>query len=192
MRPTPAPEVAGNTPWEKLDNAVRKIFTVPKESLLADNVKREKARARKRRKRIKLMDILSVSERSKRMSLIRSKDTKPEIFVRGMVHRMGYRYALQARDLPGHPDMAFRARRKVIFVHGCFWHLHEDCRNNRPPKSRREYWKPKLKRNAERDVEARRKLRKLGWRSLVVWECELAKPAKLSEKLTRFLGPRAS
>jgi DNA mismatch endonuclease (patch repair protein) len=134
------------------------------------------------------MDILTPSERSKRMSLIRSKNTKPEIAVRKLVHGMGYRYRLQADDLPGRPDLAFRSRKKAIFVHGCFWHLHKGCRNNRPPKSRQRYWKPKLERNAERDKRVRRQLRRMGWASLVIWECETANPTRLAAKLARFLG----
>lgn len=133
------------------------------------------------------MDILTRSERSERMRLIRSKNTKPEIAVRKLAHGMGYRYSLRGSDLPGRPDLVFRSRKKAIFVHGCFWHLHKDCRNNRPPKSRRDYWKPKLERNAERDRQVTRQLRRLGWAMLVVWECETANPAKLATKLARFL-----
>ncbi len=87
---------------------------------------------------------------------------------------MGYRFRLHGKDLPGRPDLVFKSRLKVIFVHGCFWHLHRNCTNNRPPKSRLEYWKPKLERNATRDREARQKLRKMGWDALVIWECQIA------------------
>lgn len=133
------------------------------------------------------MDVLSRSERSVRMGLIRSRDTKPELAVRSLVHGMGYRYRLHGKDLPGKPDLVFKARRKVIFVHGCFWHLHRGCPNCRPPKSRRDYWKPKLERNAERDKEVRVRLRRLGWRSLVVWECELTNHVSLSRKINDYL-----
>jgi DNA mismatch endonuclease (patch repair protein) len=134
------------------------------------------------------MDILTTSERSVRMGLIRSRDTGPEIAVRSLVHGMGYRYRLHGKDLPGRPDLVFKVRRKVIFVHGCFWHLHRNCSNCRPPKSRREYWKPKLERNAARDKQVRQRLRRLGWRSLVLWECELANCARLAQKISVFLG----
>ncbi len=132
------------------------------------------------------MDIMTRSERSIRMALIRSSNTGPEIAVRRLVYGMGYRYRLHGEDLPGRPDLVFKARQKVIFVHGCFWHLHRNCRNNRPPKSKREYWKPKLERNAARDKQVRRRLRYLGWRSLVIWECELKKPDRLSRKIKNF------
>jgi DNA mismatch endonuclease (patch repair protein) len=119
--------------------------------------------------------------------MIRSRDTKPEMIVRRLVHGMGYRYRLHG-ELPGHPDLVFSARRKVIFVHGCFWHLHRGCRNNRPPKSRLDYWRPKLERNAERDSQAQERLRRTGWRCLTIWECELGDRGKLSRRLRRFLA----
>ena len=122
------------------------------------------------------------------MALIRSKDTKPEMTVRRLVHGMGFRYRLHGKHLPGKPDLVFAGKRKVIFVHGCFWHLHQCCANNRPPKSRQEYWKPKLERNAKRDEEVRSELRQAGWQTLVVWECEIAEPARLSRKLWSYLS----
>jgi DNA mismatch endonuclease (patch repair protein) len=124
------------------------------------------------------------------MGLIRSRNTQPEIAVRSLVFSMGYRYRLHAKDLPGRPDLVFRSKRKVIFVNGCFWHLHRNCAHCRPPKSKLGYWKPKLERNAERDKQVRRKLRHLGWRSLVVWECELNQLDRLSRKITIFLDSR--
>lgn len=113
--------------------------------------------------------------RSRQMALIRATDTKPEMKVRRAVHRAGYRYRLHRKDLPGKPDLVFPSRRAVIFVHGCFWHRHPDpdCKLARLPKSRPEFWIPKLARNAERDQEAREELERLGWRVLVIWECEL-------------------
>ena len=133
------------------------------------------------------MDPLTPIERSERMSLIRSRDTRPELAVRRLVHALGYRYRLHVKDLPGCPDLVFKRKLKVIFVHGCFWHLHRNCKNNRPPKSKTEYWKPKLERNAARDKQAQRQLRRLGWRSLVVWECELKNLPRLTIKLITFL-----
>ena len=120
------------------------------------------------------------------MGLIRSRDTGPELAVRRLVHGMGYRYRLCARDLPGRPDLVFRTRRKVLFVHGCFWHLHRNC--CRPPKSRRDYWKPKLERNATRDRQVRERLRRMGWRSLVVWECEAENRGRIARKINKFLA----
>src|SRR6266699_3209467 len=97
------------------------------------------------------MDTLTPVERSERMSRVRAKDTAPEITVRRAVHGLGYRYRLHARDLPGHPDLVFRKRHKVIFIHGCFWHRHENCKLSRLPKSRLEFWRPKLESNRQRD-----------------------------------------
>jgi DNA mismatch endonuclease (patch repair protein) len=124
-----------------------------------------------------------------RMSLIRSKNTKPERAVRSLVHRMGFRYRLNARGLPGNPDLVFPSRRKIIFVHGCFWHLHRSCPNCRPPKSKRRYWGPKLQGNVRRDAANRRQLRRAGWRSLVVWECQIeSDPEAVARRIARFLG----
>ena len=133
------------------------------------------------------MDSLSPEERSIRMSLVRSKDTQPELFVRKLVHRMGFRYRSHRRDLPGHPDMVFASRGKIIFVHGCFWHRHGKCEYTRWPKSRLSFWKPKLEQNHARDKRNRRALAKLGWRVLVVWECQLKFPDKVAEKIYRFV-----
>jgi DNA mismatch endonuclease (patch repair protein) len=118
------------------------------------------------------------------MARIRSKDTGPELFVRRLVHGMGYRYRLHRRSLPGTPDLVFPGRGKVIFVHGCFWHKHARC--SRLPKTRTEYWHPKLEANRQRDLKARRKLRALGWKALILWECELGK-ADLAERIAEFL-----
>lgn len=124
------------------------------------------------------------------MRAIRSKGMKPEMLVRQLVHRIGYRYRLHRRDLPGKPDLAFIGRRKAIFVHGCFWHQHPDCREGRLPKSNLAYWMPKLERNRQRDDAAVSELSRQGWRTLIVWECETRDPARLSERLKSFLdGP---
>jgi DNA mismatch endonuclease (patch repair protein) len=125
------------------------------------------------------------------MSLIRSKNTGPEMVVRRLVHGMGYRYRLHGKGLPGRPDLLFPSRRRVIFVHGCFWHRHGDsaCKLARLPKSRLDFWIPKLEGNKVRDMENRRKLRSMGWKSLVIWECQLKKPLPLARKISAFLGP---
>lgn len=120
------------------------------------------------------------------MSRIRSADTKPEMVVRRLVHGMGYRYRLHARNLPGNPDLVFRPRKKVIFVHGCFWHQH-DCGQYRQPLARRSFWDPKLAKNKTRDATVKRQLRKLGWDVLVIWECQLKKEAVLRNRIRRFL-----
>lgn len=134
------------------------------------------------------MDTLTTAERSERMSRVRSKDTKPEITVRSIVHRMGYRYRLHDRSLPGSPDLVFPRRGKIIFVHGCFWHRHgTNCGYTRWPKSKLDFWKPKLQQNHQRDKIVRRELRKLGWRVLVVWECQLKKSNVLAGRLRGFL-----
>jgi len=135
------------------------------------------------------MDTLSQAERSERMSLVKSKDTKPELRVRRLLHAMGYRYRLHRKDLPGKPDIVVSKRRKAIFVHGCFWHRHDDpaCRLARLPKSRKDFWEPKLTANAERDRRNIEALKELGWKVLVVWECELGNNEQLENKLRQFL-----
>jgi DNA mismatch endonuclease (patch repair protein) len=135
-------------------------------------------------------DPLTPAQRSERMSRIRSANTKPEIIVRKLVHGMGYRYRLHARDLPGHPDLVFRSRKKVIFVHGCFWHQH-GCRQYRQPRTKQSFWEPKLAKNKERDAKVQRDLRRLGWRVLVIWECQLKKEAPLRSRIKRFLDGSA-
>ena len=125
---------------------------------------------------------------SAHMRLIKKADTKPEMSVRRLVHGMGYRYRLHRRDLPGTPDLVFPRLRKVIFVHGCFWHQHIGCRLARQPKSRQEYWLPKLARNIERDRFAQDQLQAFGWRVLTVWECETKDEDSLRQKLVGFLA----
>lgn len=134
-------------------------------------------------------DTLTPKERSARMRLVRSQNTRPEMTVRRLLHGMGYRYRLHDRRMPGSPDLVFGARRKVIFVHGCFWHSHPRCRFARLPKSRLSYWIPKLEANRARDKRNARALRKRGWRVLVVWECELPRQAALARQIAKFLGP---
>jgi len=134
------------------------------------------------------MDRVSKEQRSAIMSRIRSKSTKPEMAVRSAVHRMGYRYRLHRHDLPGRPDLVFPSRRKVIFVHGCFWHQHRNCKKAHEPESNRGYWQPKLERNKRRDASNRAKLTRMGWRSLVVWECQVhADLPKVAARIKRFL-----
>jgi DNA mismatch endonuclease (patch repair protein) len=122
------------------------------------------------------------------MRRIKSKNTKPERQVRSILHKSGFRYRLHRADLPGCPDIVFPKKAKVIFVHGCFWHMHTRCPAGRLPRSRVEYWEPKLLRNKARDAAARAKLRRMGWSVLVIWECELDSPSSLNRKLKTFLG----
>lgn len=124
--------------------------------------------------------------RSAQMARVRGKDTKPELMVRRTLHAAGLRFRLQARDLPGRPDIVFRSRRIAIFVHGCFWHRHDDpgCKLARMPKSRQEFWGPKLAANAERDSRNIEALLKAGWAVEIVWECDLG-PERLSRLIDR-------
>jgi DNA mismatch endonuclease (patch repair protein) len=138
-----------------------------------------------------MADRVSPAQRSAQMSRIRGTDTKPELLVRRILSRLGYRYRLHVASLPGRPDLVFRSRGKVIFVHGCFWHRHSGCGDATLPKSRPRFWQEKLDRNVQRDEEQRRALIAMDWDVLVVWECELAYPS-LSRRLTRFLGPPAT
>lgn len=135
-----------------------------------------------------LMDTLTKKERSEVMSRVRHRDTKPEWAVRRLVHRFGYRYRLHARHLPGKPDLVFGPKRKAIFVHGCFWHRHPRCKLARLPKSRRDFWIPKLEANRERDLRNQQELRALGWAFVVVWECEIKDTKTLERRLKSFLG----
>jgi DNA mismatch endonuclease (patch repair protein) len=133
------------------------------------------------------MDTLTPAERSERMSRVRGKNTKPEMVVRRLAHSMGYRYRLHDRSLPGCPDMVFHSRMTAIFVHGCFWHRHKCAMGDRTPKSRAAFWKGKLEANRTRDRRNTARLRTMGWRVLVVWECETRDIARLSRRLSKFL-----
>ena len=121
------------------------------------------------------------------MGLVRSKGTAVEMTVRRIVHALGFRYRLHSSALPGNPDMVLPSKRAVIFVHGCFWHRHPRCKLARLPKSRLDFWVPKLEANRARDVRNIRKLRRAGWRPLVVWECELSDPTALKLRIKRFV-----
>ena len=134
------------------------------------------------------MDTLTREQRSERMSRVRNKDTKPELALRRLVHALGYRYRLHASNLPGHPDLVFAIRRKVIFMHGCFWHRHEGCPQSRMPKSRVRFWKTKLNANRERDQANQGKLNELGWDYMIVWECEIGDTDVLASRIHAFLG----
>jgi DNA mismatch endonuclease (patch repair protein) len=136
------------------------------------------------------MDKLTRQRRSENMRRIKGKDTKPELIVRRIAHSLGYRYRVHRKDLPGKPDLVFPSRRKVVFVHGCFWHQHEklNCLDSRRPKSNVAYWQPKLDRNVSRDRVHTKELEGDGWKVLVVWDCETGDTAGLARRLRRFLG----
>lgn len=133
------------------------------------------------------MDSVTSARRSEIMGRVRSRDTKPEMMVRRIVHAMGYRYRLHAKDLPGRPDLVFRSRGKVVFVHGCFWHRHPGCGLARLPKSRQDFWTPKLDANRQRDVRNERALLDAGWDVLTIWECELHDIDQLKKRIRGFL-----
>ena len=133
------------------------------------------------------MSHVTFASRSYNMSRIRSRDTTPERIVRSMIHGWGYRYRLHADDLPGKPDIVLVKHRKIIFVHGCFWHAHGCKVGGSGPKTNRRYWNPKLQQNRERDKRHLRALRRTGWRVLVVWECWTRNPQTLERRLKRFL-----
>lgn len=135
-------------------------------------------------------DIISKERRSENMRRIRSKGMKPEMIVRRLSHALGYRHRLHRKELPGKPDLVYPGRKKVIFVHGCFWHQHADpgCKIARRPKSNLDYWIPKLERNMERDVRNQEELRTSGWEVMIIWECQAKQgPEKLADRLREFL-----
>jgi DNA mismatch endonuclease (patch repair protein) len=127
-------------------------------------------------------------KRSSTMRAVKSRNTKPEMIVRRMVHAMGKRYRLHRHDLPGKPDLTFPRLKKIVFVHGCFWHGHDCKRGDRHPKENADYWTNKIKRNQERDATAQTALHSMGWDVLVVWECQLKNREDINEKLRLFLS----
>ncbi|MBO9320949.1 MAG: DNA mismatch endonuclease Vsr [Roseiflexus sp.] len=132
-------------------------------------------------------DVFNPEERSRIMAKVRGENTSPERLVRSLIHKMGYRFRLNVKDLPGKPDIVLKKHKKVIFVHGCFWHQHEGCPHAARPSSNTEYWNKKLDRNMIRDREHMHKLEYLGWNVLIVWECETRDREKLVDKLKGFL-----
>ena len=130
-------------------------------------------------------------DRSANMRAIRSKGMRPELAVRSLVHKLGYRFRLHRKDLPGKPDLVFPSRRKVIFVHGCFWHSHQECKAAHVPKTNLDYWLPKLERNQARDASNIAALSAGGWKSLIIWEYELRNTAAVLKTVKRFLGRAA-
>jgi len=133
------------------------------------------------------MDTLTKEQRSWNMSRIQGRDTGPECQVRSMLHRMGYRFRLNRVDLPGKPDIVLPRYRTIIFVHGCFWHRHKGCKFAYTPKSRQAFWKSKFAKNVDRDRKVIKALKESGWQVLIVWECELRSPQRLTTKLSKAL-----
>ena len=124
---------------------------------------------------------------SRRLSAVGSKDTRPEMVVRRLLHGLGYRFRLHRRDLPGCPDLVLPRHRLALFVHGCFWHRHEGCNLTQRPVRNAQFWEDKFRRNVERDETSRKALKRLGWRVAVIWECETRNPTKLAARLLRLL-----
>ena len=134
------------------------------------------------------MDLLTPEKRSWNMSRIKNRDTKPELIVRSVLHRNGYRFRINRKDLPGKPDIVLPSLRKIIFIHGCFWHRHEGCRYAYNPKTRVDFWQKKFIRNVERDQEVQDVLLKLGWKTYGIWECETKNEVELGFAMERVLG----
>lgn len=134
-----------------------------------------------------MTDKLSTERRSANMRAVRGRDTKPEMRVRRIAHALGYRFRLHRRDLPGKPDLTFPRLKKVVFVHGCFWHQHQRCKRASMPTSNVKFWRAKLTRNAERDAGQVAAVKAAGWRALVVWECQLRNEERLRSRLRQFL-----
>jgi DNA mismatch endonuclease, patch repair protein len=133
------------------------------------------------------MDTLTRKQRSERMRRVRSHDTKPELELRRLVWGLGYRYRKNRRDVIGQPDIAFIGQKRVIFLHGCFWHRHNCASGRRAPKSRNAFWSAKFEQNVRRDAQVRRELKTAGWRALVIWECELRDRSKVERRVRKFL-----
>ncbi|HWQ90042.1 MAG TPA: DNA mismatch endonuclease Vsr [Clostridia bacterium] len=138
-----------------------------------------------------MKDRLTKARRSWNMSRIKGKDTGPEMVVRRLLHRLGYRFRLHGKELPGRPDVVLPKHKTVVFIHGCFWHRHRRCRNCTTPTNRRDFWVEKLEGNAARDRKHIRTLKKLGWRVIIVWECETKSPL-LESRLRKQLSSNIS
>ncbi len=138
-----------------------------------------------------MADVFTPEKRSAIMSRVRGANTRPELLVRSMVHRMGFRFRLHGRDLPGCPDIVLPKHHKVIFVHGCFWHGHEGCPRSARPAGNRDFWEKKLSGNMERDEKNLRELENLGWTTLVIWTCETKDRERLQAALDRFLSAQS-
>ncbi|MBN1902753.1 DNA mismatch endonuclease Vsr [Candidatus Sumerlaeota bacterium] len=138
-------------------------------------------------KSLKRIDPLTPAQRKKTMQSVKSEDTKPEIKIRKLIFSLGYRYRLHRKDLPGKPDIVFPSRKKIIFVHGCFWHGH-NCRSGQnQPKTNQKYWKAKIRKNVKRDFKNIENLKQLGWNPLIIWECEIKDAKRIKKRIKIFL-----
>lgn len=183
---------------KKLDNSkshggdgpdwLESVTRFDRESKKFDNLPSHRGAWWRGHERVGSLDRVSKTIRSANMARIRSAGMTPEMIVRRTTHGLGYRYRLHRHDLPGRPDMVFGRRRKIIFVHGCFWHQHVGCKAAHTPQSNVDYWLPKLARNVERDAGNLTKLKETGWQVLVIWECETKDLGNLRHKLRNFLG----
>lgn len=135
-----------------------------------------------------MADRLTKEQRSWNMAQIRSKDTHPEVLVRSMLHRAGYRFRKNVKNLPGKPDIVLPKYRTVIFVHGCFWHRHKGCKYTTTPKTNKAFWKEKFERNVANDKKHARELRRLGWEVVTVWECQLKNSGKVPQRIIKILN----
>ena len=138
------------------------------------------------------MDVLTREQRRRCMSQVKGKDTKPEVLVRRLLHGMGYRFRLHAKDLPGRPDVVMPRHRKIVQVHGCFWHGHRGCRRATRPSTNVDFWSNKIEGNQRRDVRTRRKLRSMGWEVLVIWQCQTRDRQGVEKRLERFMSREAA
>lgn len=134
-----------------------------------------------------MADSLSKTKRSALMSRVKGKDTMPEKITRSIIHKLGFRFRLHKRDLPGKPDIVLPRHNAIIFVHGCFWHQHPNCTRAKRPSTRREFWDAKLDRNIQRDIQNVKKLEELGWKVMVIWECETGDQSQLASTISHFL-----
>jgi DNA mismatch endonuclease (patch repair protein) len=177
------PNMNAASPTHRCDAVARGVGAGNRSEFADDEIGAVKIRIAAHKRRLTL---------SERMARIRKVDTKPELAVRRIVHAMGYRFRLHVRGLPGNPDIVLPRHRKIIFVHGCFWHRH-DCPDGRKlPSSKPEYWGPKLERNRHRDEESIMQLSELGWRVLVIWECEIRDADALRSIIYDFLRSKAA
>jgi DNA mismatch endonuclease (patch repair protein) len=135
-----------------------------------------------------MADHLSPEKRSKNMAAISSKTTEPELIVRRMLFRLGYRFRLHVANLPGKPDIVFKGKRKAVFVHGCFWHRHPGCKYSSSPKTNVGFWREKFAKNISRDIKVQANLSEMGWDILIIWQCELKNADLLSKRLIEFMG----
>jgi len=134
-----------------------------------------------------MADVFTPQKRSSIMSRVRGKNTQPEKMVRSLLHRMGYRFRLHGRDLPGSPDIVLPRHGKVVFIHGCFWHGHRGCKRSKRPTTNVDFWNEKIDKNIKRDRAARRKLKARGWEVLVLWTCQLKDEERIKKKLMKFM-----